>query len=373
MKNKINLLLFVFLACAFPSFALVATPDMGPVYYGIRHNGMGNVSVAVVDDRYSLFNNPAGLDLFREHVELSICPFLLHLDQKFYDIASFLLKNEKELKNPDLYTNEFFNDFSKIDAKWAKLGFFPEATFTTRHFGFGAYNVLSTSVSAETGHFIPKLGLGGNEDFVLTAGYANRIQKLFSVGIAFKYIYRVVLPDTIFGFTDTYKASRELKGGIAGGNLAAFMTWARLERGIGFDFGGMMHLGSTRIGVTAQDVGEYLEGEFKRVRFSAGVSHRFLPIMEIPFVDEFLVALDVKDVLRPKDSFFNKVYFGTELDMHMLALRGGFSQGYPTFGASLNFSILCLEYAYTTEEWGYYPGQFPVSAHLLSARLGIKF
>ena len=202
--------------------ALVATRDLGTVYYGIRHNGMGNTSVAVADDRYSLFNNPAGLDLFKEHIELSLCPVLLQIDNNFLNVAGFLLKHENELKDPNVYTEKFFSDFTAIDARWAKLGYLPEATIITRHFGFGIYNVLSTRVNAGTGHFIPKLGLGGNEDFVITAGYGNRFAKILSLGFNIKYIYRIVLPDTSFGFTDTYAAANELKDGMLGGNLTAF-------------------------------------------------------------------------------------------------------------------------------------------------------
>jgi len=64
---------------------------------------------------------------------------------------------------------------------------------------------------------------------------------------------------------------------------------------------------------------------------------------------------------------------GAELDLHMLALRGGINQGYPTFGASLTLAILHFEYAYTVEEWGYYPGQNPNPAHIFATRLGFKF
>jgi hypothetical protein len=334
---------------------------------------MGNASVAVVDDRYSLFNNPAGLGFFKEHMELSISPLFLHLDKNFFDIAGFLLKNEKKLKDPNTYDQAFFNDFNEIDAKWAELGYLPEATFATRRFGFGMYNVLSTRISAETGHFIPKLGLGGNEDLVLTAAYAHRIKEIFSVGASFKYIYRVVLPDSILGFTDTYKFSKELQNSALGGNMGAFLDLGHLERGFGFDVGGMANVGEAlRFGLAVQDLFEYLDGDFKHVRVGLGSAYRILPATRIPFIKDLIVAMDIKDIFL-KDSFFNKLYMGTELDMHLAALRLGLNQGYPTFGFGLNFFIFHVDYAYLTEEAGFYPGQIPKSAHRFSLRLGFKF
>ncbi len=368
----IRKIFFLLIFVVFSSWALVGTRDDGPMYYGIRHNGMGNTSIAIVDDRYSLFNNPAGLDLFGEHVELSIAPISLHINQTFYEIASFLLKHQAQLKDPGLYDKPFFDNFSAIDAQWAKIGYLPEATLVFQHFGVGAYNVLSTKISAETGHFIPKIQLAGNQDFVLTAGYGGRLLKTLSVGVTVKYIYRVVLPDTCFGFTDTYAASKELTDGIAGGNLTAFSKWAHLERGVGFDVGSMLHMGATKFGLTIQDLAEYLDGKRKHTRISLGVSHRFLSLLELPFVKDIVVGMDIKDITG-KDNFFNKLHLGSELDLHAIALRCGINQGYPTFGVSLSLAILHFEYAYTTEEWGYYPGQAPNPAHIFSSRLGFKF
>lgn len=373
MMNKTRNILLTLALTASSCLALVATREMGPVYFGIRHNGMGNTSVAIVDDRYSLFNNPAGLDLFKERIEVSLCPLLLHLDNKFADIAAFLINREAQLKDPNLYDREFFDEFSNIDARWAKLGYLPEATIVTRHFGLGAYNVLSTRVAAETGHFIPKLGLAGNEDFVLTAAIANRFAKILSMGFAFKYIYRIVLPDTVFGFSDTYVASQELKSdGALGGDLTAFTNWATLERGIGFDIGSMLHFGATRFGFVMQDMAEYLDGEWKHIRLSVGFSRRILTLMELPFVRDVVFGMDMKD-LTGDDSFYNKIHMGAEVDASLVALRVGLSQGYPTFGGALNLSIFHVEYAYLTEEWGYYPGQSPNPAHLFATSLGFKF
>lgn len=94
--------------------------------------------------------------------------------------------------------------------------------------------------------------------------------------------------------------------------------------------------------------------------------------MEIPFVRELLIAADIKDI-SGKDIFFNKVHFGAELDMEKIAIRCGINQGYPTYGFGINLSILHIDYAYLTEEWGYYPGQNPNSAHIISVRTGFKF
>jgi len=71
------------------------------------------------------------------------------------------------------------------------------------------------------------------------------------------------------------------------------------------------------------------------------------------------------------DDFYKRVYFGAEAKLwKRFALRGGFYQGYPSYGASLDLWALKLDYASYAEELGAYAGQTSDRRHVVQVTLG---
>ncbi len=83
--------------------------------------------------------------------------------------------------------------------------------------------------------------------------------------------------------------------------------------------------------------------------------------------------VDVQDLfgsLRPDASFWTRVHAGAELRFFSrFALRGGISQGHPTFGAGLQFLFLDLNAAVFTRELGDRVGGHPVTGMSLEAAI----
>jgi hypothetical protein len=53
----------------------------------------------------------------------------------------------------------------------------------------------------------------------------------------------------------------------------------------------------------------------------------------------------------------------------MIALRGGFYQGYPTYGAALRFLIFYAQFVSYAEEVGGYAGQAECSRYLMNVAI----
>jgi hypothetical protein len=63
---------------------------------------------------------------------------------------------------------------------------------------------------------------------------------------------------------------------------------------------------------------------------------------------------------------------GLETRFKNADVRVGINQGYPTFGLGFSYFFLTLNYVYYTEELGIYPGQNPLSTHLIELHLGFN-
>ena len=73
-----------------------------------------------------------------------------------------------------------------------------------------------------------------------------------------------------------------------------------------------------------------------------------------------LLSADFRDVSNKAsedDDIFKRLHFGIEWSLPMFAIRAGVSQGYLTYGATMDFGILIIEAASYGEEIGSYSGQ----------------
>ncbi|HCJ65830.1 MAG TPA: hypothetical protein DHV62_00510, partial [Elusimicrobia bacterium] len=64
------------------------------------------------------------------------------------------------------------------------------------------------------------------------------------------------------------------------------------------------------------------------------------------------------------------LHLGAEVGWKMMRIRGGFNQGYPTFGFGIYTPILLdIEYTYYSTELGKFAGQIPETNHMLALAL----
>ncbi|MFW6133952.1 MAG: hypothetical protein ACOC5R_00075 [Elusimicrobiota bacterium] len=77
---------------------------------------------------------------------------------------------------------------------------------------------------------------------------------------------------------------------------------------------------------------------------------------------------DIKLTDIGKSTFFTKLYMGGEANLSdILKVRGGFYQGYPSFGFGLGG---ILDYAFYARELSVFPGLSPEWNHVLSISMG---
>ncbi len=70
-------------------------------------------------------------------------------------------------------------------------------------------------------------------------------------------------------------------------------------------------------------------------------------------------------------SFFTHLHLGAQLRLiRIIKVRGGLSQGYPTFGAGLGLGIIHFDYAFHGVEDGRIPGQIYNQRHSAQVRIG---
>jgi len=149
--------------------------------------------------------------------------------------------------------------------------------------------------------------------------------------------------------------------------------------------GGFNYSYDSRIDLTGND-GPNDEAEIAALeeRFNAreskptyriGAAYRIpIPPSAQAFVDGVTIATDyvsasTSEYDQPTGAHFR---MGIRADIgRILSVQSGYSQGYPSFGASLNLPIVHLEYAYFGIEDGRTPGQLGRYNHHIQVRFGL--
>ena len=126
--------------------------------------------------------------------------------------------------------------------------------------------------------------------------------------------------------------------------------------GFGFDAGAMVTIpvlleptfGATILNISDTDLGD--AGELpQQVNLGVSISHSFSWVTLVGAAD----WVDVTDDVGADDDLYKRLHFGLEGRLaKILSLRAGLNQGYGTFGATLDFKALKLDYATYAEEIG---------------------
>ncbi len=144
------------------------------------------------------------------------------------------------------------------------------------------------------------------------------------------------------------------------------------EAGFAMDLGARWQRpGATwALGAVLRDAPGFVGGEQIETAFDLGAAWQ-------PLGDRFgpgrglLVAADLRNAFESDAGFGNKMHLGAELRSPIFTLRGGFNQGYPTFGATVGLWVMAIDYAYYGRELGPYPGAEGQFLHAVEARFGV--
>lgn len=320
----------------------------------IRALGMGGAYLAAGRNGNAFLYNPALLT--QSHVDIGL-PISIGLNQDTQKVFQFLSDNKDSLQNFSKLTqsgqNQIYKNMTSIDGLPINVRIAPMFNLAVRNFGLAAYGVLKAGVAVDKGIYEPRVSADGVFDVVVAMGFAKKASKNLAIGVNAKVIsrrqthFRVGVSkvgDTFDSVRDSLKVSKT---------------------GFALDVGTLYSLGEqTKVGFVIQDLTGKVGDDKFPVNVKAGIAHTM-------WRNHLLLAGDVVDLLN-KDgaSLFNRVYMGAELRIPLIGIRGGFYQGYPSFGAGLNIKIIKLDYAFYKVERGRFTGQDGQGQHEVQLKLG---
>ncbi|MBI5038644.1 MAG: conjugal transfer protein TraF [Nitrospirae bacterium] len=244
-----------------------------------------------------------------------------------------------------------------------RTSLYPNIIF--HNFGVGALGQVSFSGEVRN-RVNPQVNVDGKADVGGVVGFAYGFrEKKVQVGVALKFVQRQ-------SFQKTYYATD-----IASANFDPSNDFSDLKKtGTGFsgDVGVKVNPEwplRPSIGLVLQNIGDLNLDKAGKIpqQLNAGVS-----IHPDLWIFKNTLALDIVDLTKNvegEDDFYKRVHMGAEIKLpYILSLRVGANQGYPSFGATIDFWILKLAYAYYKEELGAVAGQKDDARHVGQIAIG---
>lgn len=309
-----------------------------------RALGMGDAFTSLADDSSALFYNPAGLARVRG------------LNWKVLSVRAGASGLEAYKKISDLNSAGEGDGFAEqLDALYGEhvyTGIGVETAFTAPMFGFAVFNHADAMVQVDNPVY-PEVYTSIVNDYGYVAGLGAPIGPFFEFGMNFKYVKRT---GARLPFGAAFLA--DLDPAMILNNVRG---WGK---GYGVD-------GGFNIFVPAP----FFRATFSTVWRNIG-QMRFRsesPSTEIPFEDNDVTlglsllfdlplvtispAIDFRYVNSPDYQLTRKINFGVEVGLPLLDIRGGFREGYYTYGLGVNMGLFRVDAASYGVELGAYPGQ----------------
>lgn len=344
------------LACLLASSAL--SRELPAFYRGVRPLGMGGAFTAVADDDNAIFYNPAGLDKI-DRWRMAVLNPLVEVNQKGVDFY-------KDAKDTD------FDDTVEVtrllqdhmgDYLHLRGALFPN--FYMRHFAFGVLGQATINAQPNNIAF-PELQV--HDALTTASGHFGTgwgfFDGILRAGGAVKYVTAKGMHDRIYTVADIASDNfgDEVKDDLKRGS------------GFGFDAGAMLEFPvvlKPTLAVMVQNIGDVdLEDAGKipqQVNVGISLRHAFSWLA-------LTAAADYTDVLKKvgaDDDTYKRIHMGVEARLwDMVALRGGYNQGYGTIGVSVDFRVLRVDYANYCEEIGGAAGDRSDRRQVLQVTLG---
>lgn len=377
MKYRYAVPLILLLLASIANSGDVYVPTGVSTHLSVAQMGMGGLTTTVGTNSHTLFYNPALLN--RQDFSLEIAPISGGFDNDAFEILDFVDDHQDEFDNfEDLSLEEqeqFIIDSQSFDSKWVGVQLTPYMGFTSRNYGAGIYGVSHADVKIDQGVFVPAVGLRGYGDLVIGVGTGRVIDimgKSYELGVTVRFVQRRTLAPMRINAADASdaeeivetaldEATEDVKSGF--GIDAGMIRSFKLDisgRPVDFDYAAVV-----------QDLIGALDGYVKpNVKFGI-MAH--LPYSHSTYVPGWDVGIELNDFFnRQGVNLFQRINIGTEVSLlsEFVKLRGGFHQGYPTIGASLELYIVSLDYAYFTRELGTKPGLYDEGTHRLQLAFG---
>lgn len=353
------LLSFTGLAHAYGFIPSGAIPNVS-----VAQMGMGGLTTVVSSNAHTVLYNPGMLT--RQKFVLEVTP-QFSFDSDVLDMAQFISDHESDFASFESLSPEaqslFLQDAEPFDNEWYGIGAHPFAGLGWKNFGIATYAEMAGNVKLDLGVLVPAVAMRGYMDAGAAVGFGKNMtfgRKGVGMGLAFRYFERYEVSTTRISATDASNTPAMME--------ALLNELEDPRAGFGLDLGAVHTLefgdvgrgASMDVAAVIQDLygsldGEYIEPNLKFGAMYHGTSGGFL-------LRRFDLGLELTDALnREGVSFWQKINMGGELGVlgGLLNLRGGFHQGYPTYGLGVRFLMIKVDIASYTNELGTSPGQVP--------------
>lgn len=328
---------------------LLAAPDLQgvesrPFFRGVRAQGMGGASIAVVNDETALFLNPAGIGKIRG-TYLVVANPELETNGNTYN----LLSNGEALSGLMSNGQGLLDTLQSNPDKPLHLKFQVLPALVATNFAAGVYvnylwDLEYDSVNNEYDYFY-------RSDIGAAIGYNLRLfDGRVKLGVSGRFINRALIDVTVLGTETNFNAEDVVQeGGGVGVDLGLMLTgpwvWLPTVTAVVRDFG------NTYFQMT--------EGYFHRaserppeVKQTIDAAIGLFPIHSKNTRSSFTV--EYRDVANANnESSTRKLHVGYELNLgDILFLRGGWNQQYWTAGLEFAVGFQQLQFATYGEEIG---------------------
>ena len=384
-KIKYILLFTFFIACssglysnAFGQARIALDNELLSIVKSVEALGMGGAYYSKSNSKYAAFYNPAGIARVDE-TTIEYFPLTLGVDSDsisaLTDVSNIITAASGDITDPNTISAAINSIFDVFMGKFVTVGpitFFP--AYTRKGLSVGFFSSTTLKATAYN-HAITELQAVARSDNGLTAtfGYNFLRDDALSFGVSFKILLRAQVDRTYtaFDLVDIIVNQKAIFGdiiadlfenGLAAGAFASV--------GVIYDLPFLQSEIAPRIAVSLNDVGylyrlndSNVDAINPSMNVALGISPRYYNTIKsdimIDFTDLFFLNSNDTSILK-------RINIGAEmLFIDTYAVRVGIHQGYPTFGAGLNFKYFSLDYAFYTEELGYDVGQFRDFRHII--------